>query len=173
METMLQAVAQVAPLITMRRPNILFVSDDAGERAWMAAELARRICTLPAAFDATGFEQRDWEERFPDALCAAGLALPGAPVARALDIAFSEHRYDFVVVLSDHGRTGLGGPFCRYINALFSAEAELVHWEVPAFGLRSGSDAEWEDGYLQVQSRITEEVSWLLACLEDALPGAA
>lgn len=173
METMIKTVSQVVPMIALRRPNVLFVSDDAGERAWLAAELARRVSALHASFDAAGFENRKWEGRFTTALHEAGLELPEEPLGRALDVAFSQLRYDFVVVLSDSGRIGLGDSFCKYMDALFASESELLCWEVPTLGFVTDAQQDWAVSFLEVQGCISAEVSWLLACLEDALPGAA
>lgn len=165
--------AGLPPFGMARAPRVLFVSDDGGERAWLASEYARRIAVFPAGFECAGFELREWDERLLMALRQEGFELPEEPPARALDLAFASTRYDLVVTVSESGRLGLGETFRKYIRALYASEADILTWEIPSLGLCAAGAEEWELEFQEVSMQLSAEVAWLLASLEEPLPGAA
>ncbi len=156
------------PMPMARALRVLFVSDDAGERAWLAAETARRITVFPCGYHSAGFELRDWATRFERALQREGFDLPEEP----LGLAFAKARYDVVVSISETGQPRLGEIFRSYVNTLCAETAARQDWEIPGLGLINTPDPAWESGFLDLTALLSAEVAWLLARLEEAAQAA-
>ena len=146
-----------------RKPSLLFVSDDAGERAWIAEAMARRMTPGNVAVASAGFETREWHPRLEELLQEQGLPTPAERLPRILDQYRADQRFDCVISLAETGELGLGDTFRTYVESLFGASSRHVAWEVPALGLYSRPEQVWKLEVLEGIARIRDEAAWLLA----------